>query len=416
LSINVKIAWRNIWRNPRRTMLTIAAIAFACTLLVFMLSFQFGSYETMINASVKIHTGHLQIQAKGYNDNKDMQFVVNNPDIIARRLAHIPGIKTYAYRAGAFSLASSKERTYGIMAMGIEPEKEAAVSSLKQMIRQGDYLNERDSSGDTVWALVGSLLAKNLRVTLGDEVTLLGQGRDGSIAAAIVKIKGIYGSGIDDFDRSSIQIPLKNFQDIFFMQDAVHSIVITCPSLQDVSEVKNILNREINRNSGQHLLAVLDWDDLMPGLRQGIQLDLINGFVFYMLLILVVAFSILNTFLMAIFERTKEFGVMMAIGTKPNRLTRLLLLESAFITFFGIFFGIVLGISVTFFFQEKGIYFPDAAELLKKFGISGRIYPRLSLLSIFTGPVAVFIITLISALYPALKVRGLKPVEALTYD
>jgi ABC-type antimicrobial peptide transport system permease subunit len=119
---------------------------------------------------------------------------------------------------------------------------------------------------------------------------------------------------------------------------------------------------------------------------------------------------------MTIFERTKEFGVMMAIGVKPNRLTRLLLLESAFITFCGMVCGMVLGISITLFFQEKGIYFADAAELLKKFGISGRIYPRLSLWTLLIGPASVFIITLLSALYPALKVRGLTPVEALAYD
>ncbi len=414
--INIKISWRNIWRNPRRTILTLCAIAFACTLLIFMLSFQFGSYETMINASVKIYTGHLQIQAKEYDESKDMQFVVANPDRVMRRLDHIPGIHAHAYRAGAFALASSKERTYGIMVMGIEPEKEAAVSSLKQMMREGRYLNEMDSEGDVVWALAGRLLAENLRVKTGDELTLLGQGKDGSIAAASVKIKGIYGSGIDDFDRSSIQIPMKNFQEIFFMEDAVHAIVITCPSLKGVRKTKEAVQTEIRMAGLKYPLTVLDWDELMPGVRQGIQLDLINGFVFYLLLILVVAFSILNTFLMAIFERTKEFGVMMAMGTKPNRLTGLLLLESAFITFFGIILGIILGICITFFFQEKGIYFPDAAELLKKFGISGRIYPRLSLLSIFTGPIAVFIITLISALYPALKVRGLKPVQALVYE
>ena len=141
----------------------------------------------------------------------------------------------------------------------------------------------------------------------------------------------------------------------------------------------------------------------------------IGGIIFYLLLILVVAFSILNTFLMAIFERTKEFGVMMAIGTAPNRLTRLLLLESASITVLGMITGIMAGILITFYFQTHGIYFSGMAELLSQFGISGKIYPRLSLLSIVTGPAAVFIITIFSALYPALKVKGFKPVEALKH-
>jgi len=283
------------------------------------------------------------------------------------------------------------------------------------MIRKGRFLSNADDSNDTVWALAGALLAKNLGVTINDDVTILGQGKDGSIAAAVVKIKGIYSSGIDDFDRSSIQIPLKQFQEIFYMQDAVHSIVIVCPSLSETPLVKKRLQLELENRKGPNPLTILDWDELMPGLRQGIQLDMVNGFVFYLLLILVVAFSILNTFLMTILERTREFGVLMAIGTQPGRLTRLLMLESGLITFFGILLGIVLGGAITAFFQEKGIYFADAAELFKKFGISGRIYPRLSILSIFVGPATVFFITIISALYPSLKVRGLKPVQALVY-
>jgi ABC-type lipoprotein release transport system permease subunit len=135
--------------------------------------------------------------------------------------------------------------------------------------------------------------------------------------------------------------------------------------------------------------------------------------IFYLLLILIVAFSILNTFLMAIFERTKEFGVLMAIGTAPKRLTLILLTESAFITGLGIITGIIIGILVTFYFEGYGIYISGAEEIFSQFGLSGRIYPRLSLLSIITGPIAVFTITIFSALYPALKVKRYKPVEAL---
>ena len=412
--IDLLMGWRNIWRNPRRTLLTLLAIAFACTLLVFMLSFQFGSYETMINASVKIHTGHLQVQAAGYHKKRDIRRVVDDPAAVVKALSEVKNIKAHTFRASAFVLVSSKKRTYGVMVTGIEPEKEARVSTVKNLVRKGKYLSE-NGNGGIPGALLGKMLAENLQVRPGDELTLLGQGRDGSIAAAVVKVDGIFSSGIDELDRSTIQIPLHDFQEIFFMQGAVHSIVFMCSSLGEVPEVKAQIRPRVADEELKYPVVVLDWDELMPGLKQGIQVDLISGIIMYLLLVIVVAFSILNTFLMAIFERTREFGVLLAIGTTPRRLTRMVLMESTFITAIGILLGIIAGVIITYYFQINGLYFAGAEELLGQFGISGRIYPKLSLLSVFTGPLAVFVITILSALYPALKVRQFKPVEALAH-
>jgi ABC-type lipoprotein release transport system permease subunit len=158
---------------------------------------------------------------------------------------------------------------------------------------------------------------------------------------------------------------------------------------------------------------VLDWNELIPGLRQSIEMDLISGLIFYLLLVLVVAFSILNTFLMAIFERTREFGVLMALGTTPGRLTKVLLIESMTMTLLGIVGGIMIGSLITLYFQTYGFDISGASELLNQFGISGRIYPKLTWLSAISGPLAVLVITFLAALYPAIKVRKLQPVEAM---
>ena len=409
MSIDAKMAWRNIWRNPRRTILTIGAIAFASLLLVFMLSFQFGSYETMINTSVKIQTGHLQIQALDYQEKKNIRLVVPEPAKIAEILQTIPHITAYTYRGQAFSLISSNERTYGVAVTGIDPEREAHVSRLKSLIREGGFL----TAEDTDQALIGRLLAQNLRVKLGDELTVVGQGRDGSIAATVVQVKGIFSSGISDFDRAAIHIPLKTFQQVYSMQGAVHEVVVIADSLRNIDAIKTGVATGLLSLNLKKPLMVLDWDELMPGLRQSIEMDLISGLIFYLLLVLVVAFSILNTFLMAIFERTREFGVLMAIGTTPGRLTKVLLLESMTMTFIGIGTGIIVGSLITLFFQSHGIDISGASELLSQFGITGRMYPKLSWLSAVSGPLAVLIITFFAALYPALKVRRLQPVEAM---
>ena len=413
--IDLKMAWRNIWRNPRRTLLTMLAFAFACILLVFMLSFQFGSYDTMIDSSVKISTGHLQIQARDYRKNHEIRKVIPDPHPILRILDQTPNILAYTTRASAFAMASSANRTYGVMVVGIQPPSEARVSTLGQIVTQGTYLSARPDARGFYGALVGRLLAHNLRLSVGDEVTLLGQGRDGSVAAAVVKVQGIYSSGMDELDRNAIQIPLAAFQDIFSMQGAVHEIVIVGHALSEIPHLKAELQKRLKGLKDEPPLVVLDWDELLPGLRQAITMDLVSGAIFYLILIMVVAFSILNTFLMAILERTHEFGVMMAMGTRPGRLTRLVMAESAGMTLIGVAAGVLAGILLTGYFQVHGIDISGSAELLRQYGIPSRIYPRLSLLSVAVGPAAVLLITLTAALYPALRIRRLRPVEAMSY-
>ena len=410
MSIEIKMAWRNIWRNSRRSVLTILAIVFATMLLVFMLSFQFGSYDTMINTAVKIHTGHVQVQAEGYRDKMDIRLVVPNPGAVDDVIKDIPGIEAYTSRANAFSLVSSSDRTYGVLLTGIDPEREAKVSTLKKLVQRGEYLAQED----TDMALVGELLARNLKVDIGDELVALGQGRDGSVAASVLKVKGIFSSGEDKFDRNSVQMPLGYFQDVFSMRGAVHEMVVLGRSLEDVKKIKKELGAGVRSIDNDGNLVVLDWMELMPGIVQSIKLDLVSGLIMYVILIVVVAFSILNTFLMTIFERTREFGVLMAIGMTPGRLMKSLFLESATITLIGIILGIISGGMITWYYQVHGILISGASELLSQYGLPERMYPQLSVLSVSIGAGIVLIITILTAIYPVLKVRRLRPVEAMT--
>ncbi len=409
VSIDTKMAWRNIWRNPRRSILTIMAIVFATLLLVFMLSWQFGSYHTMIDTSVKMYTGHLQVQEKGYGEKKDIRLAVPDPEGVARILDGVTGVDAYSTRASAFSLVSSRERTSGVLVVGIDPVREGSVSTITKLIRKGSFL----SSGDTNRAVVGALLSKNMQVVPGDELVLLGQGRDGSIAATVVSVRGIFESGQDEFDRGTILIPLPFFQDVFSMNGAVHEVVVLGRSQDDVATMKETIAARIARLEGGEQLVVLDWMELLPGIVQAIKMDLVSGFIFYVILIVVVGFSILNTFLMAIFERKKEFGVLSALGAGPKRLMKLLLIESASMTLVGIVLGIAGGCLVTWYFQVHGILLPGASDWLRMYGLPERMFPRLSLLSISIGAGIVLIITLLTALYPAFAVRRIEPARAL---
>lgn len=402
------MALRNIWRNPRRTALTLGAIAFACLVLVFMLSFQFGCYEAMINTSVKISTGHLQVQAEGYLKDREIQQAIASPSELARILDSTPGIEAWTIRSNAFALVSSARRTTGVLISAIDPEKEKRVSTMAALVRKGTFLDKNKPYG----TLLGERLARNLGVTTGDELTLLGQGKDGSVAASVMTVQGIFESGVEDMDRNVLLMNLADFNDVFTMDGAAHLAVITVSSLKTVSTVKKNLSKRLN--AIDHL-RVYDWMEILPGLLQSIQMDLVSGSIMYLILVIVVAFSIFNTFLMSIFERTREFGVMMAFGTTPGRLMRLVMLESAAITVFGIVLGMILGSLVTLYYQRHGIYIEGTADILRQYGIPERLYPRLSLLTLMAGPALVFVITFVSSVIPALRIRRMKPVEAMSH-
>ncbi len=411
MNIDIALAWRNIWRNSRRTVLTVSAIAFAASILVFMLSFQLGTYGTMIDASVSMRTGHVQIQAAGYLADQEIQLAFSWDDATRRAvLDGDPRVVATTPRAHGFALIASDKRTYGGMVTGVDPVREKSVSTLAAIVRRGRYFERSDG------ALVGEILARNLDVDVGDELTLLGQGRDGSVAATVVRVDGVFASGIDMYDRNVVLLPLPFFQDLFSMDGGVHEVAIRARSLGDVALLKRDLNRRFSALAGGGPPpVVLDWMDLTPGLLQSIQMDLVSGLIMYLILIIVVAFSILNTFVMAIFERTREFGMMMAIGISPGRLMRLVLTESFFMTATGLLLGIIFGVGVTLWFERYGILIPGSDEIMKAYGISGRLYPKLSLLSVLAGPCAVLVITLLAAFFPALKIRTMTPVEAMRH-
>ena len=399
------LAWRNIWRNTRRSVLTILAIVFATSLLIFMLSFQFGAYDDMIDSSVRLSTGHLQVQAQGYQDRPSMRKVIGNPKSLLAMVTRLTGIETAGIRSEAFALAAGPQRSRGIMITGVIPVNETSISSLPGQIKKGRYL----LNGDSDVAVIGALAAKRLQIDIGDECTLLGQGRDGSVAATIVRIVGIYRTGIDEFDRTTMQIPLSDFDSVFSMAGGVHRLVMITNHLADAADIA----AEIRLAPEAAGLAVLTWDQLTPGLKQSIELDLVGGIIMYAILVVVVAFSILNTFFMAIFERTREFGVLMSIGTKPLRLVKLMLLESMAMTSIGLVTGTILGIAVTLIFSHYGISMGESSDLMAQYGIADRLYPHLSLASVTIGPAIIAVVTFITALVPAMKIPRMRPVEAM---
>jgi ABC-type lipoprotein release transport system permease subunit len=222
MNIVLRLAWRNLWRHARRTWLTIGAMVFSNTLLVFMISFQFSMYGLMIDNTLQVFSGHMQVQAPGYKDDQKMRQVVPDVQSLAATLRSELDSETIAARGWSFGLASSEERSYGIGIYGVEPAFEGNVSNIPGLIEDGQYLE----STDTMEIVIGTMLARNLRVGVGDELTILGSGLDGSFAAAVVTVVGIFESGVKEIDRNIAEMPLGAFQEVFYMNGAGHQVVI----------------------------------------------------------------------------------------------------------------------------------------------------------------------------------------------
>jgi putative ABC transport system permease protein len=384
----------------------MGAMVFSNILLVFMMSFQFGTYGLMIENTLKVFTGHLQVQAPGYNDDQKMRQTVPGIVPLAELIRAGLGSTTVAARAQAFALASSKERSYGIAIYGVEPGFEPQVSNIPGLISSGRYLEE----GDAAEIVIGSVLARNLRVDLGDEITLLGTGVDGSFAAAVVNVVGIFSSGVKDIDRNIAEISLAQFQDIFFMQGAGHLISIVAADLDSVDQLKLDVTALLPPSTD---LVVHDWNVLQPGLKQAIQADMGSSFFMYFILVVLVAFSVLNTQLMSVLERTHEFGIVMSLGLTPGRLGRLVVLETAMMGLVGTLLGMLAGALLTAWVGSVGFTIPGMEEMGAQFNLPSRMYPQLSTLSLLAGPLIVLLFTMLASVYPAVRLRWLHPVEAM---
>lgn len=405
-NIALRLAWRNLWRHKRRTWLTVGAMIFSNALLVFSMSLQFGSYDMMIDNTLQAFSGHIQVQREGYLDDPKMRYTLDDITSTAQLLRAELELQSIGARASGFALVSSDERTYGLQILGVEPQFEALVSTIPGLVKQGRYLRE-DSAAEIV---IGSVLARNLKVGLGDEITFLGSGLDDSFAAGVVKVVGIFESGLPELDRSMAQVSLVYFQEAFAMQRRGHSIVIRARHIDQVDELQQRIQTLL---ADRNQLAVLHWDQLQPGLKQVIQADMTSAWFMYMVLIILVAFSVLNTQLMSVLERTREFGVMMALGLKPGNLSRLVMMETSMMAGLGLALGVLVGFVITWYLSIAGFSYPGMEEMAAKFNLPERIYPSVSILSLMLGPSIVAIGSLLAAIYPALRLYVLLPVEAM---
>lgn len=404
MKLYLLLAWRNIWRNKRRTLLAASSIFFAILLAIFTRAMQHGSYDYMIDSAVRMYTGYLQIHGKDYWEEKSLEKAIDIDEQFLKKIESINFVEIAVPRLENFLLVSSKEITKVATVVCIDPEKENQMTKLKQKLISGRYLKDLDNG-----ILITEGLAKMLNVEIGDSVVLYGQGIYGITAATICPIIGIIKFALPDLNNSLIYMPLSFGQSIFSMENKITtiSIMITNPKKIDyvLNEVKKIINNKYD---------VMTWDEMMPDLVQGIQLDSVSGMIMLFILYLVIAFGIFGTVMMMTAERTKEFGILISIGVKKSKLIIITTLEAIFISFIGALTGIIISIPIVNYFHQNPIRFTgEIAEISLKFGVEP-IIPLSTDVGIFIAQtMIVLFIALLSSFYPINYIRKLKPVEAM---
>ena len=396
------LAWRNLWRRGRRTMFNIAMLAAIAALLVVLPSMQGGQYASMVRNQTSLLDGYAQIQSPDYLDRPGMREAFD-PSEPAAALARLSPEVSATQRAVTHALVSSGSRTAGVQLMGVDPATEPHISTIPGKLVAGGYLQAADR------IVLGELLADKLRVGVDDSVTILGIGLDGSLAADVLKVGGVLRTGIRELDRSLAQIPLARFDKAFAMEGRRHAIVLGGGEVRSMDSAVAGLKEEIEGIG----LAVRDWRELQPGMLHAIELDIATAAFFYGIVVVVVVFSLLNNLMMSVLERTREFGMVLALGVRQSMLAVLVWTETFLLALAGLGGGMALGAAAALWWGERGIVFESAEEIFREFGMTATVYPELTWLTLVLGPGVVFLALAAVSVLPLMRILGMRPLESM---
>lgn len=408
MKLLIKLAWRNIWRNKRRSVLTLLAIIFATFLSISTRGIQKGIYELSIKTAVENFPGYLQIQADGFLDNNSIKHNFKFSQKIKEDLKSIKEITGYAVRVQAAGLISYKNNSQGTAILGISPKLEKNVSKILEKIDNGTFFDS-DTSLEIV---LGSTLLEKLNAEIGENVVLLAQGFDGSMGNLKFKITGTVKMGVPELDAMAAFIPLTTAQDLVSLYGRINVAAIALEDLEKVNKVEETLEKKIN----DERLAILPWNNVIPDLKQSIDLDNISGIFMLIILVIIVTFGILNTILMSVTERFNEFGVSLAVGMPNAKLALTIVFETLFIIFVGLILGNILGyVLVSYLHTNPMIISGEYAEMYELYGFVPKIQTSMNLTT-FTNPtIIIFITSILSSLYPILRVYRLEALKGIRY-
>jgi ABC-type lipoprotein release transport system permease subunit len=340
------LAWRNLWRNKKRTYITLASITFAVMISTFMRGLQLGSYEKMIDDSIRSSTGHLAVMDKYYWDDKTLINSMELSEELTDTLNTSEAIDFWAPEIVSGCLASSGNHTRGVLVMGVDPVIKDKQLKLQEKIIEGSYLTAQDQAVE-----IGKELALFLRIGVGDTLILFGQGYMGVTAAAKYPVKGIFDHPMSDFNKRLVFLPLSEAQHLFFMEGRVSTVNVVLNDKRNLQVVQPMLYQALDTS----LLEIKQWKVMNEEILSAIESDNFFGVIMIAVLYMVIGFGIYGTILMMTMERKKEFSIMIAIGMKRLNLIRQVVIESFFIAVLGATAGLLLSFPLIFFYAANPI-------------------------------------------------------------
>lgn len=397
-------AWRNLWRNKRRTFITAASVFFGVIFASVMSSMQEGTYSSNIENIVRFYTGYIQLQHPDYWDRKTMNHHISPSDSLIRELKSDPRITHVTPRLESFALASHKDATKVATIIGIAPGREKEVTNIKTNISKGSFLEKGDRG-----VVVGKLLARNLGLGVGDTLTLTGQGYRYATAAGLFPIKGLIDFPSPEMNKRFVYMGLRESQEFYSAPDLLTSVVVM---IEDNDKLEAI-SSDIDQKTGDDY-AVMTWKDMQPALNQQVQGDRASGNIFKAILYMIIFFGILGTIMMMIAERRRELGVMMAVGMKRLRLAAIIFTETLLIGLLGVITGLAGSIPINLYFYHNPIPLAvEAAEAMAQYGWEPYMFFSLAPEVFWKQAIIIFVLVLVVSVYPLVTIYRMKEIDAL---
>lgn len=401
----LKLAWRNIWRNKRRTLITAASVFFAVFFSVMMKGFHLGSWIKMIDGILHSYAGYIQVHGAGYWKNKTLDYTFTEDKNLLGQIKKNKEITSVVPRFESFALASAGIKTKGVLVIGIEPGQENNFTKLKEKIVKGRYLDAKDNS-----VILSERLAKFLKLDVHDTIVLLGQGYQGNSAAGKYHIKGVVKLPIPEFDNKMVYLTIENARELYSAPDRLTSLTIDLKSDNRLDDIVS----EIKENTDREKYEVMSWKEMLVELNQQYIADNVGGYIFLTLLYLIVGFGIFGTVLMMTTERMREFGIMIAVGMQRRILVSVIATEMFLISFIGLITGMIFSLPVVAWFHYHPIRLSgDAAKGFAAWGMEPLLPFALQSDYIIMQGMIVAVIVTIAISYPLYSLKKLNIIKAL---
>lgn len=398
-----KMSFRNLIRQKRRTIFTALSMIVGFVMASLFIGWADGSYNHIIDSFTRNRLGHIQIHSKGYLEKPILYNNMGNYNKIIDRIKKTKHITNWTPRIYSGGLTSIDKNSSGARIIGVDPERENSMTNLSSKIIKGKYFS-KDKEKEL---LLGKGLARVLNAEIGDSLVLVSQAADGSMANEKYLISGVLDLNNDISNRSSIYMNLNEAQRLFVLNNRVHEIAINVDHLKNVDKVQNLLKNKLNSKR----LDIEGWKEFAKSFYRAMKADMKGMWVSLIVVVVVVAIGVLNTVLMNVLERRREYGLLKSLGTKPKDIVKLVVCETTLLAFFSIIIGTILGLIVNFYFSKHGIAFPEAIEwggMTFKYMKS-----EISLRSFIIPAVTVVISAVFVSFFPALKAARTKAAEVM---